>query len=245
MTQSSRTLIAIINARHRKEWRKCIRESWLPQVPQDKADAFFFVGNGEPLGDPEGVVELDCPDTYFGLPEKIKSLCKWAHAKGYERLLKCDDDVMLRVNDYLNSGIERYPYSGRSNRPESPYAVPYGFCYTIDKKCMEIMSEESMPGTGSHKHWHSNDDERWVAETLSQHGILLHDDRRYFLHQYRFPTEEKARRPLRAPKRPTVDQSLWGNRPDQGTVAYCVHVTAELEEKIAEYYKLWARHREY
>jgi Galactosyltransferase len=237
MTQSSRTLLAIINARHRKEWRDAIRSTWLLQVPREKADAFFFVGRGEPLGDPQGVVELSCSDKYEHLPEKIITLCNWAHSKGYSHLLKCDDDCVLRPQDFLSSGYEKYEYSGCSNRPESPYAVPYGFGYVLDRKCMEIIGASKPPGDGS------LDDEKHCAFTLSEHGIRLHDDRRYFLHQLRLPTEEKAKRPLRAPKRPVVE-SIWGNQPYPGTFSYCVHIAAELSEKIEEYHKLWLRHRE-
>lgn len=238
MTQSSRTLIAIIHARHRKAWRDAVRSTWLPQVPQDKADAFFFVGQGEPLGDPEGVVQLACSDKYEHLPEKIRALCKWALEKGYGNLLKCDDDVLLRSKDFLSSGFEKYPYSGRSNRPESLYPIPMGFGYVLDQQCMNIIAQAALPGDGS------NDDEKWVAYNLSQNGIFLQDEKRYYLHQMRLPIEEKPRRSLRAPKRPVPDMNQWGNTPNPGTFSYCVHIAGETAEKIEEYKKLWIRHRE-
>lgn len=237
--QTQKTLIAIINARHRKEWREAIRTTWLPQVPKEKADALFFVGRGEPLGDPQGVVELQASDKYEHLPEKFREVCRWALKRNYIRILKHDDDSILRPSDFLNSGLEKYPYSGRSNRPESPYAIPMGFGYVLDRKCMEIIANAELPPDGS------NDDEKWVAFNLSQNGIFLHDDRRYFLHQLRFPVEEKPKRPLRAPKRPTPDFSAWGNQPNPGTFSYCVHIAGEMSEKIEEYNKLWLRHREY
>jgi hypothetical protein len=233
-----KTLIAIVNARHRKEWRNAIRTTWLNQVPAEKAEALFFVGRGEPLEDSNGVIELNCSDKYEHLPEKIREICKWALEREYSNLLKHDDDTVLRPHDFLTSGYEKYKYSGRSNRPESPYAVPYGFGYVLNRECMEIMSKEPLPGTGS------NDDERWCAETLSQHGIFLQDEKRYYLHQMRLPIEENPRRPLRAPKRPVPDMSQWGNTPNPGTFSYCVHIAGETAEKIEEYKKLWIRHRE-
>lgn len=238
MTQSSRTLIAIIHARHRKEWRDAIRKTWLPQVPRDKADAFFFVGRGEPLGDPQGIVQLDCSDKYEHLPEKIKTLCKWALEKNYSHLLKCDDDVIMRPNDFLSSGFERYAYSGRSNRPESPYPIPYGFGYVLNRKCMDIIAKAELPGDGS------LDDEKHCAYQLSKNGILLYDDRRYFLHQLRLPLEDRPRRPLRAPKRPHPDQSMWGNTPDPNAFSFCIHIGGEISDRLEEYNKLWIRHRE-
>src|ERR1700676_4758704 len=166
MTQSSpRLLIAVINARHRKEWRDATRSTWLPQVPRDKADAFFFVGRGEAIEDPEGVVELDCSDKYEHLPEKIRTLCQWALEQNYSNLIKSDDDVVLRPHDLLNSGYEKHAYSGRSNRPESYYPITYGFGYILDQKCMEIIAKSDLPGDGS------NDDEKWVAYNLYKNCI--------------------------------------------------------------------------
>lgn len=239
MIQSSRTLLAVINARHRKEWRDAIRSTWLLQVPKEKADAFFFVGRGDTsLKDPEGVVELDCSDKYEHLPEKIREVCRTSLRQGYSYLLKCDDDVVLKPNDFLSSGYDRFAYTGRSNRPESPYAIPFGFGYVLDRKCMEIIANSELPGDGS------NDDEKWVAYNLYQHNILLQDDRRYFLHQMPMPMEAKPKRPLRAPVRPTPDMSMYGNNPNPNTFSYCVHVAGEIQEKIAEYNKLWLRYRE-
>lgn len=183
-------------------------------------------------------MQLDCSDKYEHLPEKIITLCKWAAERNYSHLLKCDDDVVLKPNDFLASGYNKYPYSGSSNRPESPYAIPMGFGYCMDKKCMQIIAGSKPPGDGS------LDDEKHCAFTLSQNGIFLHDDRRYFLHQLRMPLEERPRRPLRAPKRPHPDQSMWGNTPDPNCFSFCVHIAGEISEKIEEYNKLWLRHRE-
>jgi len=236
MTQSSRTLLAVINARHRKEWRSAIRSTWLSQVPQDKADAFFFVGRGETLEDPQGVVELDCSDKYEHLPEKIKSLCKWTLEKGYSNLLKTDDDTLLKPNSFLSSGYEKYQYSGRSNRPESTYAIPFGFGYVLDRRCMEIIAGASLPSDGS------NDDEKWVACNLYENRIFLQDDRRYYLHTFPIdPLVPTAKRPLRAPKR---DKSTMQAQFPVGTFSLCVHIAAELEDKIKEYKKLWERYGE-
>jgi galactosyltransferase len=240
MTQSSqKTLFAIISCRHRPQWRQLLRETWIKGVPRDRATALFFVGRGEPLVDSSSdTIELDCSDKYEHLPEKVRAICKWALEHNFSFMLKTDEDALLRPNDFLNSGYDRHEYSGRSNRPESPYPVPYGFGYCMSRKCMEIISKASLPSNGS------LDDERFCAETLSQHNIFLHDDRRYFLHQLRIPIEERPRRPLRAPKRPHPDQSMWGNTPDPNCFSFCVHVAAELEEKLEEYRKLWIRHRE-
>lgn len=233
-----KTLIAVVNARSRSDWRNAIRSTWLPQVPRDRADVFFFVGRGEPLDYPEGVIELDCSDKYEHLPEKIRAISKWALEREYEYMLKLDDDVVVRPTSLLCSEYERYDYTGRSNRPESAYPIPYGFSYWLSKKCMSIVSQAALPGDGS------NDDEKWVAFNLSQKGIRMRDDRRYFLHQWRLPDPEPlSRRPLRAPKRPVVVlPDPFGQTP--GTFAWCVHLSVEQEDKIKEFHKLFSMYGE-
>lgn len=233
-----KTLISIVNARPREAWRNALRNSWLPQVPKDKADAFFFVGRGDPVRDTDRVVELDCSDGYEHLPDKIRSITRWADAHGYEHMLKLDDDVIVRPNDLLSSGYDLHPYSGRSNRPESSYAIPMGFAYWMDQQSMRIISNTDLPGDGS------NDDEKWCAYTLSNNGIFLHDDKRYFLHQQRILDSKPVQRPLRAPKRPVVDTSSWGPEQFIGTFAWCVHIAGEIETKIEEYNKLFEKHGE-
>lgn len=228
-----KTLIAIVTARHRKEWREAIRNTWLPLVPKDKADALFFVGRGEPVED-RGV-ELDCDDSYQGLPSKIKSIAQWAYNKGYEHMLKDDDDVVLKPVELLNSGYEQHKYSGRANRAPRegmPYTVPVGFNYWLSRESMEIVSRSEIPSD-----W-DNDDERWVAKTLSENGIHLHDDRRYGI----YSGEETVRRPLR-PYRPL--QPAPPPRITSQEFSWTVFLEANsgtgipIEKKIEEFYKLF------
>lgn len=223
-----RTLIAIVNAQHRKEWRDAIRTTWLCKVPSDKADAFFFVGRGEGIEDTEGVVQLECSDKYEHLPEKIKTIAKWALEHGYTHMLKCDDDVVLRPQDFLSSGYDKYDYTGRSNRPESPYAIPCGFNYCLSARSMEIVSTALLPPDGS------NDDEKWVAYHLSLKDIKLQDDKRYFLWQFVIPLGD-ARRPLRAPRRPVVAQGI---QQESGTFSWCIHVLSG-QDKVNEYHRVY------
>lgn len=173
-----KTLIAIVNARHRADWRAKIRSTWGPEVPRDLGiDAFFFVGRGTPIPDMGGVVELDCNDDYKSIPEKVRAIAKWAREHGYHFMLKCDDDVVLRPTLFATSGYEQHKYSGRANRPPQPYTVPYGFCYVLNHECMDIIIGTKLPGGPE-----PFDDEKWVAETLWHRGIQLTSMRRYFLY---------------------------------------------------------------
>lgn len=169
-----RILLAIVNARHRGDWRGLIRRTWLPQVPRDKAQAFFFVGKGAPIEDGEGVVELPCSDAYKDLPSKVQNIARWALANQYDYMLKIDDDVVLRPEKFLNSGFEQHAFSGGINRP-GHRPVTFGFCYILNKQAMGIVARNTLPM--------DFDDEKWVAFSLYTHGIPLTNVDGYSLHQ--------------------------------------------------------------
>ena len=145
-------------------------------MPKEKADAFFFMGNGEPKEFASDEVALDCSDKYEHLPEKVRAIARWALGREYSHVLKCDDDVVLRPNDLLDSGYEKHDFSGKANRPPQPYVVSFGFNYWLSRKSMAVIAEAALPSDGS------NDDEKWVAKNLWDHGISLVNDNRYRLH---------------------------------------------------------------
>lgn len=200
-----KTLISVVTAHHRKEWRDVIRETWLPLVPPALADVRFFMGNGNSLLKSDEVL-LECDDSYQGLPEKIKSIAKWAVLHDYDFMLKCDDDVVLKPELLLTSGYEKHDFSGKLNRPADsarPYAVTVGFNYWLSKHCMKLISEASLPPVFENG-MKDNDDEKWVAGVLYQNGITLYNDTRYGLHSGDLKYDEKPfiypRRPLRPVK---------------------------------------------
>ena len=214
-----KTLIAIINARHRADWRTAIRTTWLPQIPRDKGiDAFFFVGRGAAILDGDNVVELNCKDDYQSIPEKVRAISQWALEHGYDSMLKCDDDVILRPNDFISSGYEQHQYSGRANRHPQPYIVPFGFCYVLNRDCMTIVAQSELPIN----HHEPFDDERWVAEILWNRGIQITDVRRYVLCHYA-----------------NFDQA------PQNAFAFCVHLPSDSQAvKMNEFHKLFAKYGE-
>src|SRR5271168_4131804 len=143
-----KTLIAIINARHREAWRTAIRGTWLSQVPEE-ADARFFMGVGEQRKFAPDEIALECSDKYEHLPEKVQSIARWALLHDYDYMLKCDDDVVLRPKSLMESGFERYDFSGKANRPPQPYVVSFGFNYWLSKKSMQIVAQAELPEDGS------------------------------------------------------------------------------------------------
>ena len=228
------TLIAIVNCRSRQStWANVIRESWLPSVPKDKADAFFFVGRGEGEKLPDDTIELDCDDSYQGLPDKIRAIMRWSHARDYGHTLKCDDDTILDVPRLLASGYDQYDYTGKANRPvtkDTPFVVPMGFNYWVSKRCAEALLDAPLPEN-------SNDDEKWVAGNLYHRlGVTLHDDQRYRLHY-----GVSISRPIRM-HRP-IQQTF--NHVFPGEFSWCVFLEGNsgnripIEHKLAEFRRVF------
>jgi hypothetical protein len=230
-----KTLIAIINARHREAWRTAIRNTWLKQVPQDRCDAFFFMGNGEPREFLSHEVALDCSDKYEHLPEKVQTIARWALQRDYSHMLKCDDDVVLRPVSLLNSGYEKYDFSGKANRPPQPYVVSFGFNYWLSRKSMEVVANAKLPEDGS------NDDEKWVAKNLWDHDIKLVNDDRYRLHTgWEVYPEQVFRRALR-PARSVATVK------DPEMISRCIHIEDSRvgqDQKLKEFMTIFLKYGE-
>jgi hypothetical protein len=233
-----KSLIAVMNCRSRQSsYADAVRRTWMPLVPRDKADAFFFVGRGEGEVASDTIV-LDCDDSYQGLPEKVRAITRWAHAREeYSHMLKCDDDVVLKVDALLASGYDRNDYTGRLNRPictDTPYTVPMGFNYWLSRKCMAIVKDAELPPN-------SNDDEKWVAGNLHKAGISLVNDDRYRL-SYGVHVARPFRREGRVLRRPNLEADTSG-----GAFSWCVFLEGNsgnripLEVKLREFHLLFAK----
>src|SRR5882762_8403414 len=138
-----KTLISVVSAHHRTQWRDAIRDTWLPRVPVDKADVRFFMGRGRTDNSDE--VVLNCDDSYMGLPEKVREIARWALNNEYDYMLKCDDDTIIRPEELLACGYENHPYSGKINRHLDGFTVPVGFNWWISKECMNIIMNAELP----------------------------------------------------------------------------------------------------
>ncbi len=199
-------LIAIINCHGRENFAKTQRETWIPQLKG--ADYKFFLGPGtrDAL---EDEVFLDCDDSYQGLPSKVRAVIRWSYEHGYDFVLKCDDDVILKPVELLNSEFKNFDFVGHENMDWGNVKTPWGFCYWLSRKAMQIVMHSELPP--------NNNDEAWVATYLHHQNIRLRHDHRYFLH-YAHPTPNK--RPLRAPKRVSPQRPT----PEPDTFAYCVYI---------------------
>lgn len=237
-----KTLIAVVTANKREHWRAAIRNTWLPQVPKEKADVVFFMGRGS-VSKAQDEVVLDCEDSYRGLPEKIRAIARWALEKDYDFFLKCDDDVVLRPTALLACGYDNHDFCGKLNRhpgPQHPYAVTVGFNYWLSKRSMSIIAQSELP-IPLIDSTPDNDDEKWVASKLYEKGIRLHDDRRYEIYMGEIEERPLSRlhRPLRPPKictNYTSDVFSWTIflEPNSGD-------GIPIETKIAAFYSVFAR----
>lgn len=227
-----KTLIAVVHCRTRQPYMDAIRSTWLPLVP-NSASVKFFVGRGDHRDFPDDVVQLDCDDTYEGLPDKVRAIARWALDNDFDHVLKCDDDVVLMPNKLLSSGYEKFDFVGHRNSSKEDPVPPYGFCYWLSRKAIGIVAASELPI--------GNYDEGWVRTKLYEHGIVLHHDPRYFLHFGNKEDYISKRRPLRF-SRDRVPEIA----PVDGTFAWCMYIpwlgykNLPVERNIKEFHKVFA-----
>ena len=205
----NKTLLALITCHTRQAYAQAQRETWIPSIPPG-LDYKFFLGPSERIPR-EDEVFVQCDDSYWGLPSKVRAVCRWACEHDYQYLAKCDDDVLVKPTTFLSSGFQNYDFSGHTNNDHTNVKIPWGFLYTLSRKSMEIMANAQLPPDFN--------DEAWCANTLAAHGILLHHEPRYVLHRGRrsdfIPT---FKRPLRAPPRP----HLMDEETPRNAIATCI-----------------------
>ncbi len=216
-----KTLIAVIHCRTRQPYMDAIRSTWLGNEHRDY---------------PEDVIQLDCDDSYMGLPEKVRAIARWALERGYDYMLKCDDDVVLIPSKLLDSGYDHHDFVGHKNASKEDPVPPYGFCYWLSKRSMTIVAGSELPA--------GNYDEGWVRTKLYEHGITLHHDPRYFLHFGKKEDFVSKRRPLRFERANTIPPI----KPVEGTFAWCLYIpwvgykNLPVERNIEEFKKIFAEH---
>ena len=156
----------------RATWVKDIRE-------QGSADVVFFCG--APKGDHklnsdgyweragDQVTLFSVDDSYFGIPDKVRAICRWAYAYGYEYVMKCDDDVYIAPKRFPALPLDGQHYVGRFRGPHGIFPAHFasGFAYWLSRRAMEdVFSSKNAD-------WM---DERYVANRLALDGIFGYND---------------------------------------------------------------------
>jgi hypothetical protein len=121
---------------------------------------------------------LGVSDDYLFLPVKTKAIVQWALDRGYEHLLKMDDDgylvaSRLAIPPYEYAGIVFSPQD--SGKPEMgipdypsgtfPYSFASGGGYWLGKRAMQIVASSDVDDCWA--------EDRWVGDILGKAGITL------------------------------------------------------------------------
>ena len=158
-------LIAVITCHKNRIAAHAIRETWAKNSP---IEVKFFFGTGNRSIQFSDEVFLSVPDTYLGLPEKVKAVTEWAYSRGYDFLLKCDDDSYV-VPDRIqftahHAGWWAPPTLNISGQGPSCLTgyIHGGAGYILSSHCMDILRQS--PITSISEDW-------WVTDTLYKAGI--------------------------------------------------------------------------
>jgi hypothetical protein len=143
------------------------RKTWVPAAEAAGYDVVAF--DGEKLG---------VPDDYLSLPLKTKALCGWALGKGYDSMMKTDDDCYVNV---ANLAVPREDYAGlflprndcgsvAMGIPPLPngtirYDYASGGAYWLSRKAMGMVADAPFYGDWA--------EDRWVGQVLGKAGIRL------------------------------------------------------------------------
>jgi hypothetical protein len=137
-------LIAIVSCAKYENRRDAQLETWA-RWPHSMA---FFDGP-----------DLGVGDDYASLPRKTEALCKWALARGHDRILKIDDDGYINWKKF---SVVEADYAGI--RKPGDYAS--GGAYWLSRRSMEIVARYGI---------NDEAEDRGVGKLLAEHGIRLTD----------------------------------------------------------------------
>lgn len=163
-----KTLIAVVSCCKYRNRADAQRSTWVPLV--QGADVRFFVGNG-PRAQRHDEIQLDVRDGYHDLAFKVREVCRWALAQGYDYVFKTDDDVYIQPDRLLFSP-PHCDYKGRVRPGTGGLCAPYasGFAYWLSRHSLGLLA------TARVDDWA---EDRWVGNTLERAGVLCAMEDRY------------------------------------------------------------------
>src|SRR5580658_2301239 len=107
-----RTLLAVITCHARGSFVEAIRNTWLPLIDKSILEVKFFYGKGGKREPENDEVFLPCGDSYFSLPEKVRSVIAYAHVEGYDYVFKIDDDNIVKFKEFVSYPYFKWDYVG-------------------------------------------------------------------------------------------------------------------------------------
>lgn len=110
------TIVTIISCRKYIDERgPAIIDTWARKL-QALGIPYVFVIGGEEIVLQGDVLQLDCPDDYEHLPEKVLATIRWVQENtNFGFMLKIDDDCFLNVDEFfLEHSYRNHDYYGRA-----------------------------------------------------------------------------------------------------------------------------------
>ena len=148
-----------------------VRQTWYREWLcryADSVDLKFFLGRCD-RSPQENEIFLDCGDSYYGLPEKVRKTYDWAYRAGYDFVAKTDDDVFVHMGRML-ANLSDDDYRGFAIESDIRYAS--GTCYWLSRRAMKLVADAEIPKGEWREDLH-------CGRVLLNNGIQLVNDERF------------------------------------------------------------------
>lgn len=153
-----------------------IRETWIKDLPEG-VDYKFFYGSKlrsktERRNDPKVTLRtpesdevfLDCGDNYTSNPEKMKGICAWALAHGYDFILRCDCDTFLYPDRIITRDLPLWSLSDYSGSIPEGYQFHPGGCMFLSARAMRLVIDARVTSWA---------DDKWIGQVMRDHQIPM------------------------------------------------------------------------
>jgi hypothetical protein len=151
-----------------------IRATWLKDLPADIDYKFFYgtilrrnnerrpaPGNLNVLREPcSDEIFLPCGDNYTQNPAKMKAICRYALANGYDYILRTDDDTYVFPDRLLATDWASHPYSGANDVNFHP-----GGCLFLSRTAMQLVIDSAVTTYA---------DDVWIGKVMQDNRIPMH-----------------------------------------------------------------------
>ncbi len=146
-----------------KSWRSGLEK--YPHYQNHAATSFLW--HSEPLADE---VWVPAPWDFKHLPFKVREIFRWANARPYSHIFKCDTDTYVDIPRLLGSGWENADYMGYPFWQDGIPVASGGAGYIVSRRAFSILADTpiTIPFEDS-----------WVGRTMHAHGIALQQDSRF------------------------------------------------------------------